>query len=123
MDIGVRLLKLALKGVKPDEYYWGPGAKDPVEQWKDLSENFIKKLNVTCIYPPKNLVSESQLHLTVFKSKSSASYGSSTILRLIRKVKLSRPKLLLVLQTKGIMIINLFHPNILNHLKKNKLPL
>ena len=90
LNIGVRLLKLALNGVKPDEYYWGPGAKDPVAQWKDLSENFIKKkLNVTCIYPPKNLVSESQLHLTVFKSKSSPSYGSSTISRLIREGKIN----------------------------------
>ncbi len=89
LNIGEKLIGLALNGVKPDEYYWGPGAKDPVAQWKNLNENFIKKkLNVTCIYPPKNLVVESQLHLTVFKSKASASYGSSTIARLIREGKI-----------------------------------
>ena len=89
LNIGVKLLKLALDGIKPDEYYWGPGAKDPVAQWRDLSENFIKKkLNVSCIYPPNNLVAESKLHLTVFKSKASSSYGSSTISKLIREGKI-----------------------------------
>jgi superfamily II DNA or RNA helicase len=89
LNIGIKLLKLALKGVKPDEYFWGPGAKEPVPQWKNLSEDFIKKkLNVTCIYPPNNLVVESKLHLTVFKSRASSSYGSSTISKLIKQGKI-----------------------------------
>ena len=89
LNIGIKLLQLALKGVKPDEYFWGPGATDPVPQWKNLSEDFIKKkLNVTCIYPPNNLVVESKLHLTVFKSSASSSYGSSTISKLIKQGKI-----------------------------------
>ena len=88
LNIGIKILKLALKGVKPDEYFWGSGAKDPVPQWKNLSEDFIKKTKCNCIYPPNNLVVESKLHLTVFKSSASSSYGSSTISKLIKQGKI-----------------------------------
>ena len=37
LNIGEKLIELALNGVKPDEYYWGSGTKAPVAQWKNLN--------------------------------------------------------------------------------------
>lgn len=88
-NIGVSLLRLALRNTKPDEFYWGPGAKEPIALYKNLSEDHLKRLlNVTSLNIPNGLVSESSLHKTLFKLKGKDSYGSNITAKLIKQGKI-----------------------------------
>ena len=94
LNVSRRLIEHALKGRKPDEYFWGPGGTgDPVPQYKNINRELLKKkLNVTSLNPPKNLMAESKLHQSLFttsnKSIGSSSYGLQLVKKLIKQKKI-----------------------------------
>lgn len=67
-DISIKIVRRALKNVKPHQMYFGSGTHKPTPAYKNITENFIKKkLNVTTLKLPENLYTVSNLHETIFE--------------------------------------------------------